>query len=300
MYAGGNGAEAFLRGPYSMSSSMKESPVTEPPAAQPPAEQSPPAPLRDRVTSVSRIEQNYREIEKRDWWTWANTILVMLLLTAAVSILALPPLTQGTKTFFHISLKEAVWTLIVLVVFFDAYIIYQQVTIKRLRLQLMEGQGHFELLRNLAMVDSLTGLFNRRFAENRLAAEVSRSSRRGHPLTVLSLDLDKFKEINDTFGHLAGDLVLQEFGTRLAKVLRGADLPIRMGGDEFLVILPDCPSYEIERILSRLRNIEVSFEGHKIPVLFSAGWKEYEPGKSPEDLLAAADQALYSNKRASR
>ena len=282
-------------GPNSMSFSMKDLPVTQPPAAQSPSTTS-----RDRVNSIYPVNQTYRDIEKRDWWTWANTILVMLLLTAAVSILALPPLTQGNKTFFHISLKDAVWTLVVLVVFFDAYIIYQQVTIKRLRRQLMEGQGHFELLRNMAMVDSLTGLFNRRFAENRLAAEVSRSSRRGHPLTVLSLDLNKFKEINDTFGHLAGDLVLQEFGLRLSRAIRGADLAIRMGGDEFLVILPDCPGQEMERILSRLRNIEVIFEGHKIPVLFSAGWKEYEPGKSPEELLAAADQALYTSKRASR
>jgi diguanylate cyclase (GGDEF)-like protein len=285
----------------SMSSSMKNTPVAEPPAAQSEDTQLLANQPGERLLPGAReLNNTFKEIEKRDWWTWANTILVMLLLTAAVSILALPPLTEGNKTFFHLSLKDAVWTLIVLVVFFDAYIIYQQLTIKRLRRQLMEGQGHFEFLRNMAMVDSLTGLFNRRFAENRLAAEVSRSSRRGHPLTVLSLDLDKFKEINDTYGHLAGDLVLQEFGSRLNKVVRGADLPIRMGGDEFLVILPDCPAHEMERILSRLRHIEVTFEGHKIPVHFSAGWKEYEPGKSPEELLAAADQALYSNKRAAR
>jgi diguanylate cyclase (GGDEF)-like protein len=267
---------------------MKQVEETLPPSA--PAEQGP----------SQDLLQSYRDIEKKDWWIWGNTVLVMLLLTGAISVLALPGLTANARTFFRVSLKDAVLVLVLLVVFFNVYTIHQQVLIKRLRRQLIERQGHSELLRNLAMVDSLTGLFNRRFAEQRLTAEVSRSSRRGHPLSVLSLDLNKFKEINDTYGHLAGDAVLQEFANRLSKAVRGSDLAVRMGGDEFLVILPDCQAEEVERILARLQNVEAVCDGKRIRVEYSAGWREYKFGDSPEDLVAASDEALYANKRANK
>jgi two-component system cell cycle response regulator len=172
--------------------------------------------------------------------------------------------------------------------------------IKRLRRQLLEKQDHSYILRNLAMIDPLTGLYNRRFAEQRLAAEVARSERRGHPLTVLTLDLNNFKEINDTYGHPAGDQVLQEFGSRLNKVIRGADLAVRLGGDEFLVVLPECTLEQLKLVLQRLSSFELDWQGHKIPVTFSAGWKDYEMGDRPEEMLARADEALYTSKRATK
>jgi diguanylate cyclase (GGDEF)-like protein len=143
-------------------------------------------------------------------------------------------------------------------------------------------------------------LYNRRFAEQRLAAEVARSERKGHPLTVLTLDLNNFKQINDTHGHPAGDQVLLEFATRLNKVVRGSDLAVRLGGDEFLVLLPECTLEQLQLVLVRLGSLEVNWHGQKIPVTFSAGWKEYEMGERPEELVARADEALYANKRASR
>ena len=195
---------------------------------------------------------------------------------------------------------EAVFGLVALVVIFNIYAISQEILIKRLRRQLAEKQGHSTLLRNLAMVDPLTGLYNRRFAEQRLAAEVARSERKGHPLTVLTVDLNHFKQINDTYGHPAGDQVLLEFAARLNHVIRGSDLAVRLGGDEFLVLLPECTLEQLQLVLGRLGSLEVNWQGQKIPVSFSAGWKEYEMGDRPEDLLARADQALYARKRASR
>src|SRR5881394_2788044 len=176
------------------------------------------------------LANQLRQIEKRDWWVWGYSIFVMLLLTFAVTALALPAIRQGAQTIFKINIIEVVLGLIALVVLFNVYVISQEILIKRLRRQLAEKQGHSNLLRNLAMVDPLTGLYNRRFAEQRLAAEVARSERKGHPLTVLTLDLNNFKEINDTYGHPAGDLVLQEFAARLNNVIRGGDLAVRLGG----------------------------------------------------------------------
>ena len=241
-----------------------------------------------------------RQIEKRDWWIWGYSIFVILLLSFAVVALALPAVRQGADTVFKIKMIEAVFGLVALVVIFNVYAISQEILIKRLRRQLAEKQGHSTLLRNLAMVDPLTGLYNRRFAEQRLAAEVARSERKGHPLTVLTVDLNHFKQINDTYGHPAGDQVLLEFAARLNHVIRGSDLAVRLGGDEFLVLLPECTLEQLQLVLGRLGSLEVNWQGQKIPVSFSAGWKEYEMGDRPEDLLARADQALYARKRASR
>ncbi len=246
------------------------------------------------------LANQLRQIEKRDWWVWGYSIFVMLLLTFAVTALALPAIRQGAQTIFKINIIEVVLGLIALVVLFNVYVISQEILIKRLRRQLAEKQGHSDLLRNLAMVDPLTGLYNRRFAEQRLAAEVARSERKGHPLTVLTVDLNNFKQINDTYGHPAGDQVLLEFAARLNHVIRGSDLAVRLGGDEFLVLLPECTLEQLQLVLGRLGSLEVNWQGQKIPVSFSAGWKEYEMGDRPEELLASADQALYARKRASR
>lgn len=250
--------------------------------------------------SDEAIGDNLRRIEQRDWWVWATSIFVMLLLTGALISFALPSLIQGATTFFRIRYTEAVFGLVALVVLFNVYTVYQQVLIKRLRRQLAEKQHHSMILRELAMIDKLTGLYNRRFAEQRLAAEVARSSRKGHPLTVVALDLDEFKYINDTFGHAAGDLVLQEFASALSRVVRSGDLAVRMGGDEFLLILPECNLVQLQLVLNRIGPLELDWEGRKIPIQYSAGWRQYARGDEPEAMLAAADQALYANKRAGK
>ena len=260
------------------------------------------SPIRPPSVEASDLELTHelRQIEKRDWWAWGYSVLVMLLLTFAVISFSLPALHQGLKTFFNIKVSDAVFGLIVLVIVFNVYTIYQQVLIKRLRRQLAEKHGHSEILRNLAMVDPLTGLYNRRFALQRLASEVARSERRGHPLTVLTLDLNDFKQINDMHGHPAGDQVLQEFAAHLNRVIRGSDLAVRLGGDEFLVLLPECTLEQLELVLERLGSLRVDWQGHQIPVTFSAGWRQYAMGDCPEELLAHADRALYASKRASK
>ena len=261
-------------------------------------------PIHPIAASVKARDQDlareFQKIQKRDWWVWGYTIFVVFLLAFAVIAFSLPAVRRGAETIFQINMVDVVFGLIALVVLFNAYVISQAILIKRLRRQLAEKQGHSDLLRNLAMVDPLTGLYNRRFAEQRLAAEVARSERKGHPLTVLTLDLNSFKEINDTFGHPAGDLVLQKFAARLNNVIRGGDLAVRLGGDEFLVLLPECTSQQLQLVLGRLGSLEVDWHGQEIPITFSAGWKQYEMGERPEEMLARADELLYARKRADK
>jgi diguanylate cyclase (GGDEF)-like protein len=258
------------------------------------------APLPSADTGVEELTQERLRLERRHWWVRGYSIFVIVLLTFAVISLTLPALMNGAETFFRIKLREAVFGLIALIVLFNIYTIYQEILIQRLRRQLLEKQDHSYILRNLAMIDSLTGLYNRRFGEQRLAAEVSRSERRGHPLTLLLLDLDDFKEINDTYGHAAGDQVLQYFASQLNNVIRGSDLAVRLGGDEFLALLPECTTEQLNIVLNRLGSLETDWQGNKLRVNFSAGWTEYKTGDHLEELLARADEALYATKRAAK
>jgi diguanylate cyclase (GGDEF)-like protein len=279
-----------------MASSHENTVVTSPLESNAPLQHVAPS-LESRNQALAN---ELRQIERRDWWVWANTILVILILTFGIISLALPSVRTGAETFFNFKFTDAVLGLIAFIVIFNVYTIYQQVIIKRLRRQLAEKQGHTDILRSLAMLDPLTGLYNRRLAEQRLAAEVARSERKGHPLTVLTLDLNNFKPINDTYGHAAGDEVLKKFAVHLNRAIRGTDLAVRLGGDEFLVVLPECTLEQVQTILGRLGSLEVEWQGHQIPVTFSAGWQQYTLGDKPEELLELADQALYQRKRASK
>jgi diguanylate cyclase (GGDEF)-like protein len=117
---------------------------------------------------------------------------------------------------------------------------------------------------------------------------------------VVAFDLDNFKHINDTYGHPVGDMVLKEFASRLLSAIRMSDFAARMGGDEFLVLLPEFPTSHVEILLARLQHMEIVHEQQKIPICYSAGWVGYERGESTEEFLARADRTLYAEKRAGK
>ena len=253
------------------------------------------------------IQASLRRLERRDWWLWWAAMVVMMTLTAGVVAIAVAARTlfaMEGDLFFGLHISQASRGLVGVVLLFNIYTIYQRFLTRRLRRQLGEQmeitireQMRAEQFYELALLDVLTGLHNRRFAEERLVAEMSRAKRRRQPLTLLMLDLDDFKEINDNHGHAAGDLVLKEFAARLSKLIRGSDLAVRMGGDEFLVLLPECHFGHVQTVLARLRPLEVEFSGKKIPVAFSAGWTDYRTADTPQELVQRADHALYADKR---
>jgi diguanylate cyclase (GGDEF)-like protein len=153
-------------------------------------------------------------------------------------------------------------------------------------------------LYGLSILDPLTGLHNRRFGEQRLTEEIARSERSPEPLAVILFDLDYFKEINDKFGHAVGDLALKAFSRRLRRAIRACDVPIRMGGDEFLLVLPECPRDKVDIILSRIGTPEIEASGQKISVRYSTGRAHYQYTDTTEVLLERADEALYAQKAA--
>lgn len=166
------------------------------------------------------------------------------------------------------------------------------------RLREREGQSELE---KLSLTDALTGLYNRRHLMGTLASEVQRSRRLRRAFTVLLADVDKFKQYNDTHGHLAGDAALVKIAEVFRKTTRGVDCVARYGGEEFVVMLLECPiataSIVGERIRARVADQDLG-EG-KLTV--SIGLAEYpDGGDTPEELIATADAAMYQAKSGGR
>jgi diguanylate cyclase (GGDEF)-like protein len=153
-----------------------------------------------------------------------------------------------------------------------------------------------------ALVDGLTGLANRRQCEETLASELARLQRFGGSLALVVADLDWFKDVNDRYGHPAGDAVLREFAALLQETLRNVDLAGRWGGEEFLLILPGTDLAGGAQVADRIRTalagrIVISAEGEPIPITASFGVAATPPATTATELFSAADAALYDAKR---
>lgn len=157
-------------------------------------------------------------------------------------------------------------------------------------------------LRKQSDTDGLTTLSNRRSFDQRLAREFRRSARTGQPLSLLMLDIDHFKQFNDTFGHSAGDEVLQAVGNQLRQLIRKPLIPCRFGGEEFAVILPRTNAEEATIIAERVRSrfTQRKLAKHRITVSIGVASRQQWPFSTAEDFLRAADQALYEAKDAGR
>jgi diguanylate cyclase (GGDEF)-like protein len=153
-----------------------------------------------------------------------------------------------------------------------------------------------DLLRHDSTHDALTGLFNRRSHEAMLTQAAARSQRYGWGFAVLLLDLDRFKAVNDRFGHAAGDAALRVVGQEIRQLLRSGDVASRIGGDEFALILPNGGPAMMEPLLSRLTEaVQVAVPG--AGVRFSAGMASYPADADTlQGLLALADERLYAAK----
>ena len=256
---------------------------------------------------AGQISSSMRQIARRQWSLWSCAVMVTVLLALGIASFAFPGLLSQAETSVSFLLSSAIRGIVGLVLIFNVYTVYQQLQIHQIHQQLrkqVEALGNMEVrteeIYKLAVLDPLTGLYNRRSGEQRLAQEMSRSTRNGHPLTILALDLDDLKQVNDRFGHPAGDDLIRSFAERLNKAIRGSDLAVRLGGDEFLVLLPECKPEGVLQVLSRLSGLQVQCKGHLVDVSFSSGWTNFRPGESADELVRRADDALYVNKRAPR
>lgn len=180
-----------------------------------------------------------------------------------------------------------------------------------LSLETTRDVQHMSVLEQESITDPLMGIYNRRYLERRLTSEVARASRYGMPLSVLLLDIDHFKRINDSYGHQVGDVVLAELAQLIVNTVRTTDIVTRYGGEEIMVIAPSTPLKTSTNLAERLRNIiehtplDVPAKLHRklklLHITVSVGVACF--GQSANDfqsLIQSADEALYRAKKKGR
>jgi diguanylate cyclase (GGDEF)-like protein len=168
----------------------------------------------------------------------------------------------------------------------------------------IERAYHEEIYR-LTTVDGLTQIFNKRYFSEALAREIARATRYRRELSLVMFDLDHFKEVNDTHGHLAGDAVLKTLSLTVKAKIRTEDIFARYGGEEFAIILPEIDGHNAHQFAEKIRRIvettEFRFESTKIPVTISMGVATLDPEEpTPAALIRRSDERLYEAKSAGR
>jgi diguanylate cyclase len=187
--------------------------------------------------------------------------------------------------------------------------VFEQMQAMMERMQTMEKEAadlrqSLESQREKAMHDALTGLPNRQAYDEQMVREYSRWRRHGHPLSVAVVDVDFFKRINDTLGHLRGDKVLRLVGREVQKRIRSEDFVARYGGEEFVVVMPDTDEASALKALDKVRQFvsecPFNFNNERVVITVSVGVAAFAPGDTPESVFERADQALYRAKHSGR
>jgi len=180
-----------------------------------------------------------------------------------------------------------------------------QIANVELQTQLAEITLLEQKVREQAVRDALTGLYNRHYLSDMLTGELMRASRGNYHVAFLLIDLDRFKEINDTFGHMAGDFVLQNIANVISAHTRRSDIACRYGGEEFLLVVPeinpDDALKRAEQLRSDIQSLSIEFDGQRIPITASIGVALYPlHGENSDAVLSAVDEALYKAKERGR
>jgi diguanylate cyclase (GGDEF)-like protein len=264
-----------------------------------------PSPLEGSDTfRAQRAESSLRQLARREWWLWLSAFFVAVFSAAAFALSSFPSLFRHTEHFYEIRSDQARWGILCLLLLFNGWMLYRQWSFRRQRKQWTgQNSGADALtgqLSDLSGTDSVTGLHTRAFIEQQLGKEIARARRQNTALSLATIHLDEFAEINERFGISAMDAALKELARRLKKACRGSDFAARLADDDFLLVLPECNIGEVQSVLNRLGPLEMTCSGRKITLVYTSGWVDYQPGDMPADLLKRAAQLLHLYENAAK
>jgi len=257
-------------------------------------------PDRDAAQGLpEQLEKNIKALDWRDLQLWGIGACVLFAVAAGFVLLLAPKLLwEFSGCAPSANLPQYTWGLITLLVLLNAQTLHQRFRLQKTRAELIQ---QLQMAERVAQLDSLTGVFNRRYMEEMLEKEVSRSERYQNSLCLAVIDVDRFKEFNTRFGHLEGDRVLMAVASLLSKNFRAADTVVRYGGDEFIVVMPETDLHQATAAVQRLQkhylaqwNRANGDCGYSTTV--TCGVAEFKAGMTAGKLIHEADRLMLDAK----
>jgi len=249
------------------------------------------------------MESDLRQLGRGEWWLWFSALVVTVLAGIVLLLTSFHSLFLHHEHFFEIRSDQARWAILSLLLVFNGWLVQRQWVFRRLRRRLTEPTGNAQSAMEIndpSQMDAVTGLYTRASVEQSLGREVARARRQNLPLSLVAFHLDDFGELSKRHGGDAGALILKEFANRLRKASRGCDLCVRLGDDDFLVILPECSLSDAKLVSDRLGALEMKCAGQDVTVDCSVGWIDYKRGEVPSDLFKRAREVLQLYKAANK
>lgn len=234
-------------------------------------------------------------------------------LAVAVSALAVAVLLLGAASLFFRSSfwgqasveiripPPVLFVLLILIILLALYLVRRELEIRKLTSLVIEERLLAESERSAGMIDPVTHVLNRRFLPGLLQGEIARAERNRRPLTLVMCDIDRFKQVNDTHGHVVGDEVLAETAAILKSCVRGSDFVVRYGGDEFLLVLSETDEPGASAVVARIREKMAEWDrSRELGISLSLGLYVHLTGQSAIEDVAEVDARLYGAKRSVR
>lgn len=253
---------------------------------------------------AQQVEAGLQQLARREWWMWFSAVVVTTLSAVAFLLTSYRSFFLHTDHFYELRPEQARWGVLCLLLLFNGWMVYRQWSFRRLRRDATEqntesGQIGAEISGS-AGLDPVTGLLTRAAIEQQLGKEIARARRQNTSLSLATLHLDDFAELNQRHGKSAVDEALKEFARRLKEVSRGSDYAVRLANEDFVLVLPKCSVGEVTRVLKRVGPLEMNCAGEKISIAYTTGWVDYQPGDMPADLLKRAAQLLHLYENAAK
>ncbi len=253
---------------------------------------------------AQQAESALRQLARREWWLWLSAFFVATLSAIAFVLSSFPVLFRHSQHFYEIRSDQARWGVLCLLLLFNGWMLYRQWSFRWQRKQLSALNGGADAPSAQSSpgssIDPITGLHTRGFIEQQLGKEIAHARRQNTALSLATVHLDEFDEVTKRYGLSAANEALKELARRLKRACRGSDFAVRLAGDDFLLVLPECNLGEVQAVLNRLGALEMVCSGRKINLAYTTGFVDYQPGDMPADLLKRAAQLLHLYENAAK